>query len=156
VSVELRNESGSAVDEAALGAVARFVLSELGVHPQAELSVYLVDEPAMERLHELHLGEPGPTDVLAFGMDELSAGRADDDDEGSPPVLLGDVILCPGVAAAQARQAGHSAAEELALLCTHGVLHLLGYDHGEPDEERQMFALQSDLLARWRAAKGRR
>ena len=156
MSVELRNESGSSVDETALAGVARFVLSELGVHPQAELSVYLVDSAAIETLHERYLGEPGPTDVLAFGMDELPLGRGDGDEDDPPPVLLGDVVLCPTVAEAQARKAGHSTGDELALLCTHGVLHLLGYDHGEPEEEREMFNLQADLLSKWRAGRARR
>jgi probable rRNA maturation factor len=96
--------------------------------------------------------EPGPTDVLAFPMDELNDQR--DDLEGDlPPTLLGDVVLCPAVAAAQAKQAGHSVAAELDLLCTHGVLHLLGYDHADAAEEREMFGLQSQLLEGWARSK---
>ncbi|HVA61436.1 MAG TPA: rRNA maturation RNase YbeY [Mycobacteriales bacterium] len=149
MSVEILNESGVAVDEVALAALARFVLDELGVHRMAELSIRLVDVASMERLHELWMGEPGPTDVMAFSMDELPASRGDDD-ESLPPVLLGDVLLCPEVADRQARHAGHSVEQEIDLLCTHGVLHLLGYDHAEAVEEQQMFAVQSELLGRWR------
>jgi len=150
VSVEVANESGAAVDETALVAVARHVLDELGVNPLAELSVLLVDVPSMTTLHERWMGEPGPTDVLAFPMDELDTARSPDEAEPGP-ALLGDVVLCPEVAAKQAATAGHSTADELHLLCTHGVLHLLGYDHAEPEEEREMFALQARLLDGWRA-----
>jgi probable rRNA maturation factor len=113
------------------------------VHQQAELSVVLVDEPAMEQLHVQWMDEPGPTDVLSFPMDELRPGREDEDPQ---PGLLGDVVLCPHVARRQARAAGHSAEEELLLLTTHGILHLLGFDHAEPDEEKEMFGLQRKLL----------
>jgi probable rRNA maturation factor len=96
------------------------------------------------------MGEKGPTDVLAFPMDELDSGRPDDPDPG--PALLGDVVLCPAVAVRQARAAGHSMDDELVLLATHGVLHLLGYDHMEPDEEKEMFGLQQKLIEGWRSA----
>jgi probable rRNA maturation factor len=149
VSVEIANESGAAVDEDALMALARYVLGELDVNPLAELSVLLVDTDTMERLHRRYMDEPGPTDVLAFPMDELPPGRRDDD-PGPQPTLLGDVVLCPQVAATQAREAGHTPDDELHLLCTHGVLHLLGYDHGDPEEEQEMFAVQGRVLESWR------
>jgi probable rRNA maturation factor len=79
-------------------------------------------------------------------MDELRPGTDDEDPE---PGLLGDVVLCPAVAAQQAAAAGHPTAQELDLLTTHGILHLLGYDHAEPDEEREMFGLQTELLRGW-------
>ena len=104
----------------------------------------------MERLHVTWMDEPGPTDVLSFPMDELRPGKDDEDPE---PGLLGDVVLCPVVAEAQALTAGHSTQDELELLLTHGILHLLGYDHVEPDEEQEMFGLQRRLLARWVAAR---
>jgi probable rRNA maturation factor len=111
------------------------------VAPTAELSLVLVDEATMTTLHERYMGEPGPTDVLAFPMDELSDDASDGETD-----LVGDVVLCPVIAAAQALEAGHDTAAELRLLCTHGVLHLLGYDHHEPDEQREMFGLQARLL----------
>ena len=150
MSVEVNNESGVDVDEAEIVALARHVLAQMRVHPQAELSVVLVDETAMEQLHVQWMDEPGPTDVLSFPMDELRPGT---DGEESPAGLLGDVVLCPQVAAAQARQAGHSTAEELLLLTTHGILHLLGYDHAEPDEEKEMFGLQRKLLLTFLATR---
>jgi len=153
VSVEVNNESGVDVDEAEIVALARHVLAQMHVHPQAELSVVLVDESAMEQLHVQWMDEPGPTDVLSFPMDELRPGT---DGEDSPAGLLGDVVLCPQVAATQARQAGHSTAEELLLLTTHGILHLLGYDHAEPDEEKEMFGLQRKLLLTFLATRSGR
>lgn len=151
MSIEISNESGDPVDERALSLLARHVLDEMGVNPLAELSILLVDVPTMEALHKRWMGEPGPTDVLAFPMDELDATRGPDEHEPGPAVL-GDVVLCPQVAAKQAVSAGHSPEDELHLLCTHGVLHLLGYDHAEPDQEREMFELQGRLLESWRAA----
>ncbi len=143
MSVEVDNESGVEVDEREVSALARHVLDALHVHPQAELFVRLVDIAAMTDLHVRWMDEQGPTDVLSFPMDELRPGR-----EGAPsdPGLLGDVVVCPQVAATQAKAAGHATEEEVLLLTTHGILHLLGYDHAEPEEEKEMFALQRRLL----------
>ena len=153
MGIEIANESGATVDELRLVALSRFVLDAMHIHPLAELSILLVDEDEMSVLHEHWMDEPGPTDVLSFPMDELRPGRADvESDPDDDPGVLGDVVLCPAVAAKQARIAGHSTRDELELLCTHGILHLLGYDHGEPDEEREMFGLQGKLLTQWRAA----
>jgi probable rRNA maturation factor len=111
----------------------------------------------MADLHQRWLSEPGPTDVLAFPMDELrppppGSDRADRGGEpGVVPWLLGDVVLCPEVATEQARAAQHPVADELEMLCTHGILHLLGYDHADPQEHATMFGLQDRLLGGWRA-----
>jgi probable rRNA maturation factor len=153
VGVEVANESGLPVDEIRLVGVSRHVLDALRIHPLAELSILLVDEAEMTVLHERWMDEPGPTDVLSFPMDELRPGRFDlelgpDDDAG----MLGDVVLCPVVAQRQGQVAGHSTQAELELLCTHGILHLLGFDHAEPAEETEMFGIQRDLLASWQAA----
>jgi probable rRNA maturation factor len=149
MSVEIANESGIPVDDHTLERLARFVLNELGVHPLVELSIRLVDVEAMTALHVHFMDEPGPTDVLAFPMDELHDQRDDVDSPDGPPTLLGDVVLCPAVAAQQAREAGHSMEAELHLLCTHGILHLLGYDHADPAQEREMFGEQTRLLTGW-------
>ena len=85
-----------------------------------------------------------------------AGGSATSRGDAEPGPLLGDVVLCPEVAAEQAGEAGHSAEDELHLLCTHGILHLLGYDHADPDEEREMFELQARLLASWRSRPRRR
>jgi probable rRNA maturation factor len=149
VTIEVANESGVDVDVFTLEKLARHVLDEMGVHPLVELSIRLVDVASMTALHEHFMNEPGPTDVLAFPMDELHDQRDDVDQDDAPPTLLGDVVLCPDVAKTQAAQAGHATDDELHLLCTHGVLHLLGYDHADTAEEREMFSTQSRLLESW-------
>lgn len=143
MSIEVNNESGVSVDEAALQAVAGYGLDRLRVHPDAELAIVLVDEAAMEQLHLQWMDEPGPTDVLSFPMDELRPGS---DDAVTPAGLLGDIVVCPQVATAQAETAGHPALDEMLMLVTHGLLHLVGFDHAEPDEEKKMFGLQRDIL----------
>jgi probable rRNA maturation factor len=147
MSIEVANESGAQVNETTLVSLARHVLDRMRIHPQAELSILLVDAESMEQLHVQWMDEPGPTDVLAFPMDELRPPRGDDDEP--EPGLLGDVVVCPQVAQVQAKAAGHTTQDELNLLLTHGILHLLGYDHAEPEEEREMFGLQASMLASW-------
>jgi probable rRNA maturation factor len=130
MSIDVNNESDYEVNELEISSQAQFVLRSLHINPAAELSVLLVDEVAMATLHEKFMDEPGPTDVLSFPMDELRAGTPG---QVSEEGVLGDVVLCPAVAARQGEQAGHSLEIELRLLLTHGILHLLGHDHAEPD-----------------------
>ena len=156
MGIEIANESGTAIPEVSIVAAARFALDRLGVSPLAELSVLLVSSGVMADMHERWMDLPGPTDVMAFPMDEadeggLPSGGRPDSPAGSP-ALLGDVVLCPEVAQQQASAAGHSPLEELQLLTVHGVLHLLGYDHAEPAEEREMFTLQNRILEDFRHA----
>ena len=143
MSIEVCNESGVTVDESLIASVARFALDAMHVNPAAELSILAVTTEVMSELHERWMEEPGPTDVMSFPMDELTEESRRPDAPEMGPALLGDIVLCPEFATAQARTAGHALADEL---------HLLGYDHVEPDEEREMFALQSKLLADWRTA----
>ncbi len=156
MGIEIANESGTAIQEASIAAAARFAMDRLGVSPLAELSVLLVGSGVMAELHERWMDLPGPTDVMAFPMDEadeaglLVGGRPDSPVGG--PALLGDIVLCPEVAVEQAAAAGHSVLDELHLLTVHGVLHLLGYDHAGPAEEREMFALQGRILDEFRRA----
>lgn len=142
--LDVRDDSGDGDDTGDLTHLALYLLDTLGMGPGCELSVTLVDEPTIAALHVEWMDEPGPTDVLSFPMDELrepapGAARV----EG----VLGDVVICPAVARRQAVVAGHSVQHELRILLTHGVLHLLGFDHAEPDEERVMFARQGQLVA---------
>ncbi|CAN7399924.1 rRNA maturation RNase YbeY [Knoellia sp. LjRoot47] len=152
MSIDVLNETDYALDELELVACARYVMGEMKVHPQADLCLRLVDEAAMETLHVQWMDLPGPTDVMSFPMDELRPGRDGDDPEEG---VLGDIVLCPSVAEKQAATAGHATEEELLLLTTHGILHLLGYDHAEPEEEKEMFELQRQLLLTFLATRGR-
>jgi probable rRNA maturation factor len=144
MSIEVNNESAVAANEEELVRLARFVLDSLYVHPEAELSIIMVDTEAMERLHIEWMDEPGATDVLSFPMDELRPGTAM---KPGPPGVLGDIVICPQVAQEQAKKAGHGLLDEMLLLTTHGILHLLGFDHAEPAEKEEMFGLQRQLLS---------
>jgi probable rRNA maturation factor len=153
MSIYVANESAFGVDDAEVIGLARHVLDAMGVDPLAELSVLYVDRDAMTAYHEQYTGEPGPTDVLAFPQDDVLTSGLPDDDEEEPEALLGDVLICPDYAADSARKQGHSTEEELRVLLVHGILHLLGFDHMEPDEEQEMFGRQRELLNSWRAAR---
>ena len=153
MTIEISNESGFAVDETVLLRLLEHDLAELHVSPDADVAILLVDEGAMEALHVQWMDEPGPTDVLSFPMDELRPGT---EDAPTPAGLLGDIVLCPQVAETQAAAAKHSTMDELILLTTHGLLHLLGFDHAEPEEKREMFGLQNDLILSFHVAERRR
>ena len=153
MSIDVNNESSFELDDEELMAQARFMLRRLHINPAAELSIMLVDEEAKTNLHVQFMDEPGPTDVLSFPMDELRAGTPEHDSEEG---ILGDIVICPSVAQAQAVTAGHDLAVEMRLLLTHGILHLLGHDHAEPDEHRIMFGLQAQLLAEWEGERNAR
>lgn len=147
MSIEVLDESGATVDVRDLARLARFVMDEMRVHPLAELCIKAVDEQTMATLNEQWMDKQGPTDVLAFPIDELRPGLVDEEPEEG---VLGDLVLCPSVAERQAAEAGHATEAEIELLTVHGILHLLGYDHAEPDEHAEMFGLQARLLDAWR------
>ena len=148
MSVEVLDEAGGSVDLRRLSALSRFVMDRMRVHPQAELCIKAVDEDTMAQLNEQWMDKEGPTDVLAFPMDELRPGLVNEEPEEG---VLGDLVLCPAVAVRQGESAGHGTVAELDLLTVHGILHLLGYDHAEPEEHREMFGLQAELLIDWQA-----
>jgi probable rRNA maturation factor len=155
VTIEVIDESGHELDVKGLAALSRFVMDRMRVHPLAELCIKAVDEPTIAQLNEKWMEKEGPTDVLAFPMDELRPGLVNDNEDPEEGVL-GDLVLCPEIAARQAaerREAGHadySTEAEIELLTVHGILHLLGYDHAEPEEHKVMFGLQAELLDAWR------
>jgi probable rRNA maturation factor len=141
--------------------LARLVLDEEKVPGEAELSVIFVDEQSISDLNERFLGGEGPTDVLAFPMDDdiVLGGRQPDQggrgpgapsEPGEPPYLIGDVVVCPSVAQKQAIEHHKSLDDELALLVVHGVLHLLEYDHAEEEETIAMKRREQELLERFR------
>jgi probable rRNA maturation factor len=178
MSVFLANEQADyRVDERSLTRLARLVMDAEGVE-ESEISLLLVNRAVMTDLNERYMGEDRPTDVLAFPIDGPSPasgppegptgprgfaadrlGGADDEDDldeeedDDAPWLLGDIVLCPAYAAEQASRNGQSLAAELELLTVHGILHLVGFDHAEPDEERTMQARTTELLGRWRTGE---
>jgi probable rRNA maturation factor len=145
MNIELTNLAIFKCDEERLKSVARYSLERLGIHPDSELSISLVDESEMSTLHLQWMDEPGATDVLSFPMDEMKPNSAADG-----PGVIGDIVLCPSYAERQAKEAGHSLQDELELLTVHGVLHLLGYDHRESEEQKVMFSMQDEYLKGWR------
>lgn len=153
MTVEINNESGLEADSTGLLRLADFALEKLRIHPQAELSIVLVDEDTMSAYHEKYMDESGPTDVLSFPMDEL---RPPADDEDPPEGLLGDIVLCPAVTARQAAEHGRTPDAEAEYLLVHGLLHLLGYDHATAEERIEMFALKDELLEDWAKERAQR
>ena len=149
MTIEILNESGSEVDVKELARLARFAMDRMRVHPQAELCIKLVDEDTIAQLNAQWMDKEGPTDVLAFPMDELRPGKVNEEPEEG---VLGDLVLCPTVAERQGAEAGHGTVAEIELLTVHGILHLLGYDHAEPAEHEEMFGLQARILEEWRAS----
>jgi probable rRNA maturation factor len=147
VSIEVLNESDYELDVRRLAALSRFVMDRMRVHPLAELCIKAVDEPTIAQLNQQWMEKAGPTDVLAFPMDELRPGLVNEEPEEG---VLGDLVLCPAVAEKQGETAGHGTDAEIELLTVHGILHLLGYDHAEPEEHKEMFGLQDQLLGEWR------
>ena len=151
MSIEILNESGVEFDARGISELAGFVMSELRVHPQAELCIKAVDEDTIAELNQRWMDKDGPTDVLAFPMDELRPGKVTEEPTQG---VLGDLVLAPTIAERQGLEAGHGREAEIELLVVHGILHLLGYDHAEPDEHAEMFGLQADLLHKWRSSRG--
>ncbi|HEY8526876.1 MAG TPA: rRNA maturation RNase YbeY [Acidimicrobiales bacterium] len=148
------------VDVARWVDLARDVLVAEGVRGEAELSLLFVDEPTIADLNRRFMDADGPTDVLAFPLDDPgTSGRwpdggsagpdRDDPDPGELPLLLGDVVVCPAVASRQAPEHAGSYDDEIALLVVHGVLHVLGHDHAEPKEAAAMQERERDLLDRF-------
>ncbi|MDN6793775.1 MAG: rRNA maturation RNase YbeY [Propionibacterium sp.] len=147
---EVINETEHEIDAAEFVALADYVLDQMHVSTSVELNILFIDPEPMADLHVRWLDLEGPTDVMSFPMDELRPGTPD---HPVPEGTLGDICICPDVAAEQARAAGHSAAEEMLMLATHGMLHLLGYDHAEPEEREEMFSLQRKLLLTFLATR---
>lgn len=147
MNVDVLNESGYDTDLADLTGLCRYAMSAMRLHPATELCLQLVDPEAIAVMNEKWMDAHGPTDVLSFPIDELEPGT---DDGEAVEGYLGDIALCPQVAAKQAPDNDRTVVDELRLLTVHGILHLLGYDHAEPAEHREMFELQDRLLAAWK------
>lgn len=150
MAVFLADEQALEVDDADLLRLTRHVLEQRRVPEEMDVALLLVDEPTIAGLNAQHLGHTGPTDVLAFPIDEPGESPPD------TPAILGDIVLCPAIAYAQASRFGREPHEELRLLTVHGLLHLLGMDHADPVSEREMFALTDELLASETGAHGRK
>ncbi len=142
MSIEVTNSSGQLVPSTEVTSLLLFAMGRLNLNADCDLSVGFIDDEYMSELHSKWMNEPGSTDVLSFPMDMP-------ENEGDV-VTLGDIMISPLFAAAQAQVAGHSAEHEIYILATHGLLHIIGYDHAEPEEERVMFALQEEIVENWK------
>lgn len=145
MTVEVTNRSGVSAPESEVESLLNFGISYMELHPDCELSVTFVDDKEMEELHIKWMDEPGTTDVLSFPMD-MPENKDD-------AVTLGDIVIDPIVAAEQAATAGHSTEHEIYILASHGLLHILGYDHADKDEEKVMFELQETIVKKWAEQK---
>lgn len=142
MAIEIINNTRQDYSNLKLESLLAFGMAQMEINPDCDLNLMLVDEGEMTELHIKWMDESGPTDVLSFPMDEIEPGYKE-------LGVLGDIVLCPTVALSQAQKAGHSFEHEAAILSMHGLLHILGFDHAEPEEEKEMFALQESLVARW-------
>ena len=149
MSVEVTNETIWDIDAKAFSDLGLWVMDQMRVSTQSDLTILFVDPDPIAELHERWMSLEGPTDVMSFPMDELRPG----DGKTTMEDVLGDLVICPWVAAQQAAAAGHSTMQEMMLLTIHGILHLLGYDHVTPEQERQMFGLQRQLLLTFLAVR---
>jgi probable rRNA maturation factor len=141
MTIEVINTSGQLVPATEINSLLTFALLELQLNPECEINVSFVDDDYMTELHVKWMDEPGSTDVLSFPMDmPETPGEA---------VTLGDIVISPVVAAEQAKQQGHSIEHEIYILATHGLLHILGYDHADKAEEKVMFDLQEKIVRDW-------
>ncbi|MDA2997659.1 MAG: rRNA maturation RNase YbeY [Actinomycetota bacterium] len=145
MKIDLENKTNYQLDEARLISLADFSLTKLGIHPDSEIGIRLVNEIEMEELHQKWMNLSGATDVMSFPMDEIKPDSA-----SNGPGIIGDIVLCPEFAAKNGKQ---STDLEIELLTVHGVLHLLGFDHEEIEDELVMFKMQEDFLNQWRALK---
>ena len=145
MTIDITNRSGVDAPEKEIDLLLTYAMDYMELHPECELSVTFVDDKEMEELHIKWMDEPGTTDVLSFPMD-MPESRDD-------AVTLGDIVIDPIVAANQAQSAGHSTNHEIFILATHGLLHILGYDHADKDEEKVMFELQESIVKKWEATQ---
>ena len=146
MSIEIENESGVDAPLEQILDLANFALQKMHIDAAADVEILLVNENVMESYHLDWMQESGPTDVLSQPIDGLRPGKPN---ALSPAGHLGMIVLCPQVAQKQAVAANHSELKEILILVAHSILHLLGYDHVEKEDEVEMFALQEEIVAQY-------
>lgn len=148
MSVFLANEQSMELDVDILHALADLIVSEEGYPESTEVTLLFVNEEEMAGYNHRFLSRTGPTDVLAFPVEELLPGVVPEHDPLGPPLMIGDVVIAPGYVANQATEYGVTFEDEMALMVTHGILHLLGYDHEADSDAERMEQRERDLLAK--------
>ena len=145
--IEIDNETAAIIDLAAIDQLVTHHLEFLGIHPEARGGITFIDTERITTLHEDWMQEPGPTDVLSFPIDQITLPEAGGVSDSG---FLGDIVICPDFLPPQMLEAGRTLQQECEYLVTHGILHLLGLDHQEPEAHAQMFTLTDTLLSDWR------
>jgi probable rRNA maturation factor len=141
MTIEVTNTSGQLVPTAEMVSLMTHALNALELNPECDLNISFVEDDYMTELHIKWMDEPGTTDVLSLPMDMP--------EEPGEVVTLGDIVISPVVAAAQALTQGHSTEHEIYILATHGLLHIIGYDHADKADEKIMFELQEKIVTDW-------
>jgi len=141
MTIEVTNTSGQLVPTAEMTSLMTHAMKALDLNPECDLNIAFVEDDYMTELHIKWMDEPGTTDVLSFPMDMP--------EEPGEAVTLGDIVISPVVAAAQALTQGHSTEHEIFILATHGLLHIIGFDHADKNEEKVMFDLQEKIVTDW-------
>jgi len=141
MTIEVTNTSGQLVTTTEITSLMTHAMNALELNPDCDLNIAFVEDDYMTELHIKWMDEPGTTDVLSFPMDMP--------EEPGQAVTLGDIVISPVVAAAQALQQGHSTEHEIYILATHGLLHIIGYDHADAADEKIMFELQEKIVTDW-------
>lgn len=147
MSVFLADEQTETVGIADLHSLAEMIMTEEGFPDDVEVTLLFVDEEEIASYNERFLSRKGSTDVLAFPVEELIPGVVPDHDRQGPPLMLGDVVIAPGYVRRQADEYGVTFEDEMALMVTHGILHLLGYDHLDDEDAERMEERERELLA---------
>lgn len=141
MTIEVTNTSGQLVPTTEMVSLMTHAMNALELNPECDLNISFVEDEYMTELHIKWMDEPGTTDVLSFPMDMP--------EQPGEVVTLGDIVISPVVAAAQALNQGHSTEHEIYILATHGLLHIIGYDHAEKADEKVMFELQEKIVSDW-------
>ena len=141
MTIEVTNTSGQLVPTTEITSLIKHAMNALELNLDCDLNIAFVEDDYMTELHIKWMDEPGTTDVLSFPMDMP--------EEPGQAVTLGDIVISPVVAAAQALQQGHSTEHEIYILATHGLLHIIGYDHADTADEKIMFELQEKIVTDW-------
>jgi probable rRNA maturation factor len=147
VNIFLADEQTEPVTTDRVVAIAERVLLAERLPDNAEVAIVLVGEEEMARYNKRFMERSGPTDVLAFPVDQFVPGEIPTTIANGQPLSLGDIFICPTVVKNQAVELGISLEDEMALIVTHGILHLLGYDHADPADAAVMSAKERNLLA---------
>ncbi|MEA1902502.1 MAG: rRNA maturation RNase YbeY [Actinomycetota bacterium] len=146
MSVFVANEQDEELDLAGLHGLAELILKEEGYPTETEVTLLLVSEEEMTGYNERFLSRSGPTDVLAFPVEDLLPGVVPEYNPHGPPLMIGDIIVAPAYVRRQASEIEVTFEDEMALMVTHGILHLIGYDHQVDDEAERMEQRERDLL----------